>query len=193
MTNLMNLVESKLPPADNQGALEAMTKQGLEEAESQASAAEQDGVVAQVVSTIVNARLGTFVYTGMCVRNYTEPCPVGWKKEEPEGGEGPISCSPEEVSETVGCQPYNVTEGFTAVVKESFSIKCKVHWPCAACKRDFSNCPVSFELTEEGLCGPTSSYVGPCPENIDFKQITDTVLKARWAARCLTQWPCIRE
>ena len=193
LTNLMNIVESKVPPANNQAAVESMTKEGIDEAESQVSATEQDGIVSQVVSAIVAARLNTFIFTGMCVRNYTDPCPSGWKPDKLDETVDQITCSPGEVIAQGGCEAYNVSDDLTPIAKERFALKCKVQWPCSACKRDFSNCPVDFTMTKDGKCDPTNDYFGPCPETIDFRLTEDTVLKARWASRCLTQWPCIRE
>jgi CPW-WPC domain-containing protein len=207
---MMNTVASMVPPADNQAALAAMTEQGLEEAEEEASDAEQDTIVGQVVSTLIESRLKTFIHTGLCRRNYTAHCPNGWtmagmpeKKEEDEKEpqipmDGSVQCSAEEVdpeNSDPGCASYNVTDAMSPVAKEAFALKCKVQWPCAACKRDFSRCPEDFDADQErvGVCKPKPTYVGPCPEAVDFSKTSDTVLKARWAARCYSSWPCIKD
>ena len=204
-----------VPPANNAAALNAMTEEGMDDAENQASAAEQDTLVGQVVSTLIDARLNTFVYTGLCRRNYTNPCPSGWTETgppEPEAKEGeeeqpkdrtqlPIQCSVEAVdaeNPNPACETYNITADtvFTPSDKEAFALKCKVQWPCAACRRDFSGCPENFENVDpniDGLCKPKRTYVGPCVEAVDVRKTQDTVTKARWAAGCYTSWPCVKD
>lgn len=184
--NMMNVVETLVPPANNQGALQAMAEQGMDEAEQQASAAEQDTLVGQVVSTLIDARLNTFVYTGMCRRNYTDACPKGWTQSEGK-------CTVETIDpENPNPACESLTTDLSQTAKEEFAIKCKVQWPCAACMRDFSTCPVDFDLLD-GICVPKNTYIGPCPEAIDFRKTEDPVTKARWAARCYTSWPCVRD
>jgi CPW-WPC domain-containing protein len=204
MGKMMKVVEKLAPVADNLLTLHAMTQQAMGDAEAQASAAEQDTAVGRVVSTLIEARLNTFVYTGMCRRNYTNPCPNGWTQtggETSDSSDNPatdeIKCAVEAVdpdNPNPACETYTIgpDTDFGPSAKEAFALECKVQWPCAACKRDFSGCPENFKAVK-GICYPRSSYVGPCGDAVDFRKTQDTVIKARWAARCRTSWPCIRE
>jgi CPW-WPC domain-containing protein len=193
---LNDIVSKAVPAADNQAALKAITDDGLTEAENQITTASQDSLVASVVKTLVDARLNTFIHTGMCRRNYSAPCPVGWTKEDL--ADGSVSCSSGSLtdSSSSACSSYTMSDAWLQPAKEAFALKCKVEWPCAACKRDFSNCPKNFQPETPnviGICVPTKSYMGPCPERVDFSKTKNTVDKARWAAFCYTSWPCSPE
>lgn len=210
LNQMVTIVERMVPPANNAAVMQAMTQDGIQEAEEQIETSQQDSIVTKVVKTLVAARLNPYVKTGMCMRNYTQACPVGWT--ETRAVDETISClSPTVEGEESGsdeqasvimqvkreeCSEYNVTTSFTPPNKEKFSIKCKVEWPCAACKRNFEDCPNQFRRKHPdvaGLCVPQASYAGPCNDRMDFRLAPDTREKARWAARCYTSWPCSGE
>ena len=182
-----------VPPADNAKALEALTQDGIDDIEKRAQSADQNAMLGEIVRTLVQARLNTHYYQGMCGRNYSQPCPFGWTQQGfPDGVIGCTSGQPSE-GLPMACYQYNVTESLNAPAKANFALSCKVQWPCSACTRDFSNCPQHFvpvSPSEPGHCMPKTEYVGPCTGTIDFRPITDNADKARWAARCLTKWPC---
>jgi CPW-WPC domain-containing protein len=180
---------SIIPPPDNSLVFRALAAAGITKAESQLDTDKQGQLVKQVVSTIAHARLDTHFYSGMCYRNYSSPCPAGWTLQ-------PDACSnpSQDASLPQECASFPI-DG-SNIKKSEFAVKCRAQWPCGACTRDFSDCPNDFIQVEEGrkaLCEPATMYGGPCPERIDFRKITDTKEKARWASRCLTSWPCFPE
>ena len=209
LNQMMTIVERVVPPSHNSAAMAAMTQDGIEEAEEKIQTSQQDSIVKQVVKTLVTARLNPYFTTGMCMRNYTQACPVGWTETRLE--DGTVSClSPKAEGEDSGgeeqavvekpksakCSEYNVTSSLTPPAKEKFALKCKVEWPCAACLRNFDDCPNLFKRQDPevaGLCVPMAAYSGPCNDRIDFRFAPDTREKARWAARCFTSWPCSGE
>lgn len=192
LSNLVSSAQQVLPPADNSLVYKAIAAAGIEKAESQISASKQDDLVTRVVSTLVNARLDAHFYTGMCFRNYTDACPSGWAPQE----EGLCVRAGEEQEESPReCLSFS-SLGATSAKKSDFALKCKAQWPCSACKRDFSNCPTDFVQVDQGIkgnCEPTERYLGPCREPIDFRKVTDSREKPRWASRCYTSWPCLVE
>ena len=196
LNKIAESVAKAVPPADNAAALAAITEEGMNEAERGAQAAEQDDALTNIVRTLVQARMKTHVYAGMCARNYTQPCADGWT--ETKYDDGNILCSAAEAAEDLpsACTAYNVSEPMSAQQKSTIAVSCRAQWPCAACTRDFTNCPLhfrTFPTNEKGNCVPDHTYVGPCMQSIDFRKITDTAEKARWAARCITKWPCYPE
>lgn len=194
MQNLAKTVEKVVPPADNTAALEAMTAEGIQDSEDAIQAAEGDSLLGRVVNALVDARLNALFLTGMCPRNYTITCPTGWTETVPglecdNPAMDPASTPPD-------CQRMYAKQYSSPVLKADFATKCKVQWPCAACTKDFSNCPRQFHQVEEatkGYCKAGHKYLGPCPEAIDFGKFPDNTEKATWATRCYTEWPCSPE
>ena len=194
MQNLADTVKRVVPPADNSAALEAMTAEGIQDSEDAIQVAEGNDLLERIVNAMVDARLNTLFLTGLCPRNYTITCPTGWTETVPglqcDNPSGDPSTTPP------GCQQFYPKQYSSPVLKADFATKCKVQWPCAACTKDFSNCPRQFRQVEEatkGLCMPRKKYLGPCPEVIDFRKFPDDTEKAKWATRCYTEWPCSPE
>ena len=173
--------------------IQAITADGLNDAENEIQSAGDDSLVERVVQTLVEARLNAHFFTGMCARNYTNVCPSGWTESEPG-----IACVPSLADPSVpsDCGTFKLAEYPSAGLKAEFALKCKAQWPCAACTRNFNDCPEKFAQSTEGvkgLCTPIVGYVGPCNDEVDFRKVTVSLEKARWAARCFTSWPCSPE
>ena len=187
LSKLLSSAKKVVPRADNSLVFKALAAAGISKAESQLDTDKQDDLVQRVISTLVTARLDTFYFNGMCFRNYTQNCPVGWSDCTNPSQDDSLPST---------CASFP-SQGATNTMKAEFALRCKADWPCGACIRDFSDCPSDFKQVQEGtkgFCKPKfPEYRGPCSEQIDFRRTTDTKEKARWAARCETTWPCFPE
>lgn len=188
-------VKQAVVPPDNSQVMGAILTDGLNEASAQAQAAQGESLLTRVVRTLVEARLNTHLYTGMCPRNYTVPCPSGYEVQIDPISNNPTSCVSSNMGEGMSpaCASLNLLVSGSAAAKELFATKCSAQWPCAACTRNFSKCPLKWVSDESNLqlCTPPAVYVGLCGgETIDFSKIKSNIDKARWAASCGDQWPC---
>jgi CPW-WPC domain-containing protein len=175
--------------SDNSGVLSAIVNEGMVHAGLQAQSAQTDSFLGRVVRTLVEARLNSHFLTGMCPRNYTVPCPPGYEPTTEEGSEKVILCTLSSMDETtpVGCSTMD-----PSTAKEEFALRCGTQWPCAACTRNFTACPLGWTAVEAapGSCQSPFNYTGLCPGVIDFTRMKTGIDKARWAASCGDKWPC---
>lgn len=186
MQKIASSVRAAVPPADNSLAINAMTNEGLSEADDQVGSATGQTLLQRIVETLVNSRLDILFYTGGCHRNYTSGCPLGWT-EDPETR----LCTPASDTGSPECASFDLNRIEAA---PKFAVKCKAQWPCVSCLRDFTACPYHWEPVddEKSTCQPMREYVGPCKEKVLFSKTNfpTNLDKAKWAAICYAEWPC---
>ncbi|GFE54747.1 plasmodium falciparum CPW-WPC domain containing protein, putative [Babesia ovis] len=130
----------------------------------------------------------------LCQRDYTKPCPLGFRHVETKDGEH--TCIPPP-SYTGPCMGNNlVYRNMPEEDKVVWSINCLANWPCVMCRRRYSDfCPEKWELDEHDTSGklqciPTKDYQGPCTdESISFLTYNIEMQK-QWSKRCQAWWPC---
>jgi CPW-WPC domain-containing protein len=181
LKQIASSVVSAVPPSDSSAAVRAMTAAALVQSETNLQQSAAETLLEDTVNRLVSMRVDAWVYTGMCQRNYTQPCPLGW-----EAGE--TRCGPSSDDPVSPCP--SIPASLTSPQKEDAARRCRVHWPCAACQLDFAACPLEWYRGNSTSCHARDTYTGPCESTVDFKWIETDQDKAFWVARCHTQWPC---
>lgn len=127
-------------------------------------------------------------------KDYSEPCPAGWRDLEGGGCVAPPGYHGM-------CSVQQSFVGGSALEKEEVEAICGVCWPCkgaAGCARDWSAaCPhgfskASIELDEfadapGNTCNSDLAYEGPCAGQVSFGSLAE---KQAFADRCQVSWPC---
>lgn len=105
--------------------------------------------VSQVVSEANNMAARDVVPTdGLCVRNWSRPCPDGWSLQ---GRDECLSPS----AYTGPCKHVQTLAGFNVQQKHKVSLSCKSPWPCAdLCLNghDYDVCPKGWQASGDGFC-----------------------------------------
>ena len=189
MQRMAAAVQSVVPPADNSKVEQALGNEGLAAVSNQVNLAQGDSLLERIVRTLVEARMDTHFYTGMCPRNFSVTCPSGYSEDTSLG----LCVVGEIADESLPAECASFPIAGDRLRAAEFSKKCKTQWPCAACTKSFKTCPEKFEPQQQdvpGVCAPTREYLGPCKEIVDFRKFKDVQTKARWATSCYTDWPC---
>eukprot|EP00929_Paragymnodinium_shiwhaense_P009783 TRINITY_DN114114_c0_g1_i1.p1 TRINITY_DN114114_c0_g1~~TRINITY_DN114114_c0_g1_i1.p1 ORF type:complete len:207 (-),score=28.21 TRINITY_DN114114_c0_g1_i1:92-712(-) len=115
-------------------------------------------------------------------------CPEGFKAD----AQNHDICVPEPSYRGPCTSPIS-RSGMTLSAKSRWSDACQASWPCTACPRDYTGCPLRWIRSEDPagavLCEPPSSYVGACGA-LDVVGESPVTLES-WASSCGAVWPCI--
>lgn len=119
-----------------------------------------------------------------CVRDYSQPCPIGWV--DIGGG---VCDAPLAYDHHCSMRVRMTNEQF----KRSWGAECAVYWPCqkTCSKQDFGQaCPEGWGAFD-GICEapPDRSYVGPCAPFANLQGLTEHD-KAQYAALCQVEFAC---
>lgn len=122
-----------------------------------------------------------------CVRDYNNPCPLGWI----DSGDGGTCAAP--VSYNGPCGSSLDFRGFAGHEKMRLAHACGAVFACVgACTADFSHiCPDGWSTNAVGICVAPAGYQGPCVGEKDFANL-GWLDKAVLESTCDVRWPCRR-
>lgn len=161
-----------------------------------------DSESAEKLALRTAGRLSKYWRIGLCEREYTNDCPIGWNFVETTATESQGAdqyCEPDpdsETSYTGSCGPARI-KNFSAQEKENFAVKCYVEWPCktapdrglpdsgAGTAANFPGCPQGWSTPGGLVCVAPVEYVGPCPPIVDLAEVSDW---SSWSNLCEAQF-----
>ena len=178
MSRLEAMLKDLPPPPDqeaNVDRLRAQAREAILESQKDNDARQQ---LEEVVVDLVHKRVAQYMYTGMCLRNYSSSCPKGWRFESGHC-EAPL--------EYVG-QCRHVVAPQSDEGKAEFAQSCLASWPCAERRPlNFAGCPENW--TQDGTsCVAPKSYRGICASVTDFSSYSIDA-RAEWSTMCQAPWP----
>eukprot|EP00929_Paragymnodinium_shiwhaense_P033463 TRINITY_DN18371_c4_g1_i1.p1 TRINITY_DN18371_c4_g1~~TRINITY_DN18371_c4_g1_i1.p1 ORF type:complete len:207 (-),score=38.86 TRINITY_DN18371_c4_g1_i1:112-732(-) len=120
-----------------------------------------------------------------CARD-TTGCPQGFVAS----GEGVQVCVPESSYRGPCSSPVDFSS-MPIFAEARWAEACRASWPCSACARDYSGCPVgwtSSDVVDADRCVPPAAYIGGC-DAADFSAASVADIES-WASSCGAAWPC---
>jgi len=120
----------------------------------------------------------------MCLRDYTNPCPIGWM----DRGDGATCSAPPNYQGI--CSKVMKFGGLTPVAKRRLASECGAEFGCSGQQpQDFATlCPALWKKDVDHSCIAPGDYDGPCIGRKDFVGMTSEE-KAAWGRRCGVAWP----
>ncbi|CDR95320.1 Plasmodium falciparum CPW-WPC domain containing protein, putative [Babesia bigemina] len=130
----------------------------------------------------------------LCQRDYSQPCPLGFKHVATEDGKHKCIFPASYTGPCLGQEL--VYRLMPEEEKLSWALDCLANWPCVQCTRRYSDlCPEKWELdTQEiatkGLCKAKDEYQGPCKDEKHAFINYNIGMQKQWSHRCQAWWPC---
>lgn len=146
--------------------------------------AEMENLLDNEIFRVIQERLKKLWYIGLCRRDYSNLCPIGWSKSAYDDN----LCIPPAYYEGQ-CRSMDFSNS-QPKDKELFAWKCEVEWPCvkSPSQKVMEKCPVRWINIGNNLCIAPEDYIGQCPPAMDFSNFSYE-MRVRWAVLCNFEWP----
>ena len=164
---------------DNAASLQTLSKAAADEVAAAADHEREVDALGRAVFAAAKRAVAEWKFVGGCPR-VLDGCPFGWLAG-PSG-----ECSPPAAYD--GSCAATDFSSYSSSQKEEFALRCRVEWPCRACRTNFAGCPVGWQSVGK-LCVAPETYDGMCSPVMEFGSFSGVDL-ARWAATCSARWPC---